>query len=118
MLLPVLGPVRDVAAVEGPRATTHVLLSHSSGAVSTMALSLDTPEAALSWEVVFHGEAGWASVPSGPGAVEAYGLAIADLARAAAGGGTEHPCDVRFGREVVAILDAAWARSRAGADRR
>jgi predicted dehydrogenase len=119
LILPVLGPVRDVAAAEGPHATTHVLLSHSSGAVSTMALSLDTPAAARAWEVVFHGEAGWASVPSGGAAVEAYGQAVAELARTAAADRTDHPCDVRFGREVVAVLDAAWAQSRgASAERR
>ena len=120
LLLPVLGPVGEVvAAVAGPHATTHVLLRHGSGAVSTMALSLDTPEPAQAWEVTFTGESGWASVPSGAGAVEEYGLAATELAAAAADGRTDHPCDVRFAREVVAILAAAEAQSRgAGADRR
>jgi hypothetical protein len=39
--------------------------------------------------------------------VEAFGEAISQLAGMIAAGTTEHPCDVRFGAEVVAILDAA-----------
>ncbi len=124
LLLPVLGPVRDVvAAVPGPHATTHVLLRHESGAVSTMALSLDTPERAQAFDIVFVGESGWTTVPSGSGAVDELGLAVAELAAVAADGRTDHPCDVRFAREVVAILSAAEAQSEAqsrgaGAERR
>jgi predicted dehydrogenase len=119
LLVPVLGPVRSVAAAVGPHATTHVLLGHAAGAVSTMTLSLAAPDAARTWEVVFVGWHGWASVPSGGDAVEAYRRAVAELARTAVEGRTDHPCDVRFGREVVAVLAEAEAQSRgASADRR
>jgi predicted dehydrogenase len=120
LLLPVLGPVREVVgAAVAPHATTHVLLAHESGAVSTMALSLETPEPAQAFDVVFVGETGWATVPSGSGAVDELGLAVAELAAAAAEGRTDHPCDVRFARDVVAILAAAEAQSRgASAERR
>lgn len=115
LILPVLGPVTRVAAADGPHGSTHVLLAHAAGAVSTMALSLQAPLASTTWEVVLHGEAGWAAVPGGESAVEAYGVAIAELVRTAAEGRTDHPCGVRFGREVVAVLaeaDAARVRSR------
>ena len=111
LLLPVLGPVEEVvAAARGPHATTHVLLRHVSGAVSTMALSLDTPEAAQAWDVTFTGASGWLTVPSGAGAVEAYALAATELVQAATAGRADHPCDVRFARDVVGILAEAQSR--------
>lgn len=111
LLVPVLGPVAGVVgATAGPHATTTVLLRHESGAVSTMALSLDSPEPVQTWEVVFAGASGWLMVPFEPEAVPAYALAATELAAAAATGRTDHPCDVRFAREVVAVLADAQAR--------
>jgi len=112
VLLPVLGPVTQVSAIAGPHDTTHALLRHRDGAVSTLALTLDAPPASTAFECVFHGESGFVSLPSGAGeAVDAFRNAVAQLARARTAG---HPCDVRFGRDVVAILAAAEAaRDRA-----
>jgi hypothetical protein len=57
---------------------------------------------------VLYSPDGFASVPGGDGsAVGAFGRAIDQLARAVADGTVDHPCDVRFGRDVVAILAAA-----------
>ena len=44
--------------------------------------------------------------------------AIGQLAAMVAAGATTHPCDVRLGRDTVAVLDAAERFLAAGADRR
>jgi predicted dehydrogenase len=109
-VLPVLGPVAEVSAVEGPRSTTNLLLRHESGAVSTVTLSVDAPPAAIMRDITFFGESGVTSVPRGEGDVlTAFGAAI-DLLVAEVAGVT-HDVDVHFGREVVGVLAAA-ERSR------
>jgi len=117
-LLPVLGPVREVAAMTASPGTTQALLRHDSGVASVLSVTVDAPAAATAYEVVFWGERGWAGVPStpsGPGvAVGALGVAIADLTRDAATARTDHPCGVRFGRDVVAVLEAVETASRTG----
>lgn len=70
-----------------------------------MTLSLRAPAAATTWDVTFYGEAGWVSAPNTGDAVTAYGRAIAELAPG-------HPCDVRFARDVVAVLAQASADLR------
>jgi predicted dehydrogenase len=107
VILPVLGPVRQVVAAGGPHDTVYAILSHAGGATSTLALTLDAPSTATAFEFVFYGSGGFASVPAcDRSAVDAFADAASALIRAA-GGGDRHPCDLRFGREVVAILAAA-----------
>jgi len=114
IVLPVLGPVDAVAAMDGLHGTTHVLLRHASGAVSTLALTLDAPPAATMHEFVLYGPDGVVVMPESDGTpVDAFGAAISQLVGDAAAGRRNHPCDVRFGREVVAILDAAESARRA-----
>lgn len=114
LVLPVLGPVAEVTAMHGPRATTHALLRHAGGAISTLTLSVDAAAGAARHEAVFFGEPGRAAVPS-PAftAVPALGRAVDQLV-AAAGGGDRPACDVRFGAGVVAVLAAAEQSARAG----
>jgi predicted dehydrogenase len=108
LLLPVLGPVRRVATMDGPQQTSHTLLEHASGAVAVMSVSLDAPPAAAAVETVFHGTAGYATVPAGTlSLVDAFGTAVTEFAAAVGTGTLEHPCDARLGRDVVAILAAA-----------
>lgn len=108
LILPVLGPVEEVVGMRGPRHTAHVLLRHRAGGVSTVALTLDAPPAATAHEAVFYGPDGTVAVPAGDAtAVEAFGTAVSQLVAAASSRKTSHPCDVRFGREVVAVLEAA-----------
>jgi predicted dehydrogenase len=108
LVMPVLGEVERVAAMAGPHDTAHVLVGHRGGAVSTLALSLDAPLAATAQETIFFGEAGFAAVPRPErDAVAAFGTAISQLVADVGAGRTSHPCDVRFGRDVVAILAAA-----------
>lgn len=108
VVLPVLGPVTQVAALDGTRGTTHVLLGHAGGASSTLSLTLDAPPSATCWEATFYGEEGIESMPSrGSSAVEAFQLAIDQLVGQVDSGSRDGRCDVRFGREVVAVLAAA-----------
>lgn len=110
LLLPVLGPVESVRAARGPGDTVHVLLRHDSGASSATTLSLTVPEAAATQRVAFYGGAGWRELPTGIAfdATDALGEAIAAL-EAAAASGAPHPCDVRFGAQIVGVLDRARA---------
>ena len=108
IILPVLGPVTEVAALDGPRHTAHLLLKHGAEATRTVSLTLDAPPAAAGYELVFHGENGIASVPQGETtSVEALMAAIDQLLAEVGSGVRDQQCDVRFGRDVVAVLDAA-----------
>jgi predicted dehydrogenase len=114
LVLPVLGPVASVTAVDGPRATTHALLTHVGGAVSRLSVSVDAPPVVMRNEAVFFGEAGRAELPTVEWApVDGYGRAV-DALLDAAGGGERPACDVRFGASVVAVLAAADAAARSG----
>jgi predicted dehydrogenase len=108
LILPVLGPVTEVLAADGPYDTVYTILRHAGGATSTMALTLDAPATVTGSEVAFYGPAGYATVPPVDWRpVEAFAAAVSQLVRMAADGTTTHPVDVRFGRDVVAILAAA-----------
>ncbi|HCT77264.1 MAG TPA: oxidoreductase [Micromonosporaceae bacterium] len=113
LLIPVLGPVVAVSATTGPRQTTYVTLRHESGAVSTMALTLDSPPAAARMETQIHGEPGWVTLPGFDGdAVASFKQAISQLIASVPT--ATHPLDVRFGRDVVAILAAAQTSTTTG----
>lgn len=113
IIVPVLGRVTQVSALDGPRDTIHLMLAHVTGATSTLSLTLNAAPAARTFDFVFYGENGVESVPSGNGtAVEALSLALDQLVEDVDSGARDHPCDVRFGREVVAVLDAAEAARR------
>ncbi|XVU24545.1 Gfo/Idh/MocA family protein [Actinoplanes sp. CA-054009] len=103
----VLGPVTEVAAMTGDPDMTHLLARHAGGAISTLTLSLDAPEAAEREEAVFSGRAGVRTVPSAPWSpVDALRHGIDQLIAAAAGGPAVE-LDVRFGARVTAVLAAA-----------
>jgi predicted dehydrogenase len=102
VLLPVLGPVESVTAFAGPRDTTHALLRHAAGAVSTLTLTLDAPPDAAVFECSFHGDRVTPLPDTGGSPVDAYRTAVSELVHSGAG----HPCGVRFGRDVVAVLAA------------
>ncbi|NBE80512.1 Gfo/Idh/MocA family protein [Micromonospora rubida] len=108
IILPVLGRVTRVAAVDGPSGLVHLLLTHDGGATSTVSLTLDAPPEATTRDFVFFGEDGVLEVPPGDGnALTAFSVAIDQLAEEIDSGTRDHRCDVRFGREVVAVLVAA-----------
>jgi predicted dehydrogenase len=108
-LLPLLGPVGDVAATPGPGDLVNVALHHASGAGSAMALGLTMPPAAVRVETDVYGPSGWSSMPPMAGdPVPALGRALDQLVASAADG-TPHPCDAAFGRDVVHVLDRVEA---------
>ncbi|BCJ74055.1 oxidoreductase [Catellatospora sp. IY07-71] len=114
-LLPVLGPVTEVTSLAGAYATSHVLARHETGAVSALTLTLDAPPTALLFEYQLQGEAGILDLPGGSGdPVAAFGRAIDELLTQVRAGRPEHPCDVRFAREVVAVLAAAQQSQEEG----
>jgi predicted dehydrogenase len=108
LTLPALGPVERVTAGRGLGDTVHLVLGHRGGTSATLSLSLTVPEAATATSFALYGPRGHAAMPPGRATpVEAYAEAVRQLVAVAAAGATSHPCDVRFGAEVVAVLDAA-----------
>jgi len=101
LLIPVLGRITGVSAALGPHQTATALLTHESGAVSTMTLSLASP--VTTWDVSFYGTSGWGSVPP---VTDAVAAAVVALEALTAG---DRSCDVHFARDVTAILVRAAA---------
>jgi predicted dehydrogenase len=114
LILPALGAVERVTAAGGPGDTVHLALGHRGGGSSTLSLSLTVPPAAATMALEVYGPSGRSAMPRGDAsAVAAFGEAIGQLARSVATG-TPHPCDVGFGRDVVAVLDATQRSLAAG----
>ncbi|WP_051515789.1 Gfo/Idh/MocA family protein [Candidatus Blastococcus massiliensis] len=105
VLVPALGPVVAVQAGQGVGDTVHLVLTHASGVASSVSLSLSVAPMSSGVEFFVHGDAGrLVLLPEAGSAVEAFGVAVDELAAAALTGGA-HPCDVAFGRDVVAVLE-------------
>ncbi len=114
LLLPALGPVEGVVGTRVADDVTHLVLRHEGGASSTVSLSLQMPPAAVHNAVSLWDDSGWYDRPVEDLDVAAcYANAVTALINAS-GGGTPHPCDVRFGREVVAVIASAEAALTAG----
>jgi predicted dehydrogenase len=110
MLWACLGPVTAVDAVSGAADVTHLVLAHESGASSTATMTLSAPSAASGNNLFVWGEAGRSVMPvTQIDAIDALRVAVAELSAAAAAG-RAHPCDARFGAEVVRVLAAAQAQ--------
>ena len=93
------------AAAEAGDRTTHVVLEHAGGGWTTLSTSLAVPPAAATFELSAYGPSGWTSMPSmTDGPVTAYREALRQLLAVVAAGRTDHPCDVRFARDVVSVL--------------
>ena len=107
LLVPALGPVIAVQAGAGQGDTVHLVLTHADSRVSTVTVSSTAAPLASGIETWVHGDAGrLVLLPEGRVAVEAHQVAVTELQAAALTGGA-HPCDVHFGRDVVAVLEAA-----------
>jgi predicted dehydrogenase len=118
VVLPVLGDIVEVTAVDGPRETVNVIARHANGGASELSITLNAAPNATAVEQVFYGENGVAVVPDrGTTSLQAFSAMIDRLiAQAHAGGASagssagpvpHDPCDVHFGRTVVRILSAA-----------
>ena len=107
VLVPALGPVVAVQAGAGVRDTVHLVLTHESGVASTVTLSHTVAPMSAGIEFFVHGDAGrLVLLPDTESPVGAFGVAVDELTAAAVTGGT-HPCDVAFGRDIVAVLATA-----------
>jgi predicted dehydrogenase len=107
LLVPALGPVVAVQAGAGLGDTVHLVLTHASGAASTVTLSSTVAPMSTGNEFFVHGDAGrLVLLPDHGTAEEPFAVAVDELTAAALTGGT-HPCDVVFGRDVVAVLATA-----------
>jgi len=114
MLWACLGPVASVTAVAGGPDVTHLVFRHESGASSIATVTLSAPEAAAGTSLFVWGEAGRSVMPAAPtDPVDALRVAALELA-AVAESGRAHPCDVRFGRDVVRVLAEAQAQLNGG----
>jgi predicted dehydrogenase len=110
MLWACLGPVTAVTAVSGGIDVTHLVFGHKSGASSVATVTLSAPEPAAGTSLFVWGEAGRSVMPATPDdPVDALRVAAAELV-ASAEAGRPHPCDVRFGRDVVKVLAEAQAQ--------
>jgi predicted dehydrogenase len=113
-----LGPVTAVDAMPGADDVTHLVLRHESGATSAATVTLSAPAAASGHNLFVWGEAGRSVMPAAPvDEVDALRTAARELISCAAAGAVAHPCDVRFGREIVRVLAAAQAQLDARAAR-
>ena len=108
MLWAALGPVTSVTADHGLADITHLVLHHASRVTSTVTVSLSAPEQAARFEMSVWGEPGTAPFPASAGTpVTALRTALDELVANAESGRTDHPCDVRFGREITRVLTTA-----------
>lgn len=112
-VLPLLGPVVEVSAADGPRQTAHLLLRHDGGAASTLSFTLDAAPDASVFSFAFFGEHGTAVLPDiDVSAVDAFTTMVDTLLAQVRDGVPGHPCDIHLGREVVAALAAAEVARR------
>jgi predicted dehydrogenase len=103
-----LGPIVSVLAAGGPADVSHLILQHDGGATSTVTVTVRAPEALDNLELQVWGDRGSVAMPTlGGDPVIALRNAIGELARNIRSGVTGHPCDVRFGRDITAVLAAA-----------
>ena len=109
MLVAALGAVDRVTAEAGRRDTTNILLHHGPGATSVATVSIEAPDAAAVNDLMIWGPRGRSWMPGGSLPPEAaLGVALQELISGVGSGQVGHPCDVRLGRDVVAVLaDAA-----------
>lgn len=108
ILIATLGPVDRVVAERGPRDTTNLVLHHGSGAASVATVSIEAPVAAAVFDLVVWGARGRSWMPAWNLPPEvALAVAVRELIVTAESGQVEHPCDVRLGRDIVAVLAEA-----------
>lgn len=103
-----LGPIVDVAATRGAADLVHLALTHEDGRTSTTSLTLNAPDAADGFATSLWGPNGRLDVPvDDVDYVESFTRAYEELAELIRTGRRAHDCDIRFGRDIVRVLDAA-----------
>ncbi|MBV9204416.1 MAG: Gfo/Idh/MocA family oxidoreductase [Actinobacteria bacterium] len=114
LLWAALGPVMSVTADAGPADVTHLILHHQGGASSTVTVTQNGGEAAAGFEAYLWAGSGRSAAPAGAiDPLPPLRTALAELAANARSGRAEHPCDVRFGRDVGRVIAEAERQIRA-----
>jgi predicted dehydrogenase len=108
LILPLMGEVEAIEAVAGTGDLVALTLRHRGGGLTTLSMTLRAPQGADLTELRLWGGAGVTSKPDGDQrANETLSIALTELVRLAGAADKRHPCDVRFGREIVRILETA-----------
>jgi predicted dehydrogenase len=108
LLWAALGPVTSVTADAGPADVSHLILHHEGGASSTLTVSQNGGETAAGFEAYLWSDRGRSVAPSmAPDPVPPLSTALSELVANIRAGRTEHPCDVRFGRDVGHVVAGA-----------
>jgi len=103
-----LGPVTSVTADAGTTDVSHLVLHHRGGASSTVTVSQSAGKESAGLEVYVWGPSGRSDAPTGMNdPLPPMRTALAELAGNIRSGRTEHPCDVRFGRDVGHVIAEA-----------
>lgn len=106
-----LGPIADVSAHAGAGDLRHLVLTHASGATSTVSLTLRAPDAADGFSTCVWGERGRVEIPvDDVDSLAALTLALDELGDCAVAGRADHPYGVSFGRDIVRVLASAEHR--------
>ena len=106
-----LGPVTSVTADAGRDDLTYLILHHQGGATSKVTVTQSAGEAAAGFEAYLWGGSGRSAAPAGTSdPVVPLRTALTELLANARAGQPRHPCDVRFGRDVVRVLADAQAQ--------
>jgi len=104
-LIPALGPVTDIAGARGAGDLVHLVLTHEGGQTSRMSLTQNMPAGVLRVGVEFYGDGGFRVQPDDERDVAAaYETAVGELLANISAGETRHRCDIRFARDIVAVL--------------
>jgi predicted dehydrogenase len=108
VLTQALGPIETVVAGGGPGDVAHLILRHAGGASSTVTVTLQAPPGLDSFDLALWGERGRSQMPPlADDPLTALRTALSELITAADSADRAHPCDVRFGATVTAILEQA-----------
>jgi len=102
-----LPPVTGVGAGHGVRDTVNVVLEHEGGAGSVLTLSVTADPAATGATVAVWGPGGRHELTLPPGDPQAAFRRAVDDLRGAVASGSRHRLDARYGRGLVAVLQAA-----------
>lgn len=111
LLLPILGAVTTAHSVRGRGDLIHLTLVHEAGRTSALSFSLRAPAVAQRETLSLWGLDGYSHMPvPRTSSQDALRLALMDLTTLINTGRRNHPCDLRLGRDVVRILEAADSR--------
>lgn len=108
LLWAALGPVTSVTADAALADLSHLILQHRGGATSTVTVSQNAREAGAGFEAYLWAGSGRSAAPPAEGdPLPPLRTALAELTANARSGRVDHPCDVRFGRDVGRVIAEA-----------